>query len=336
MPPIRTRALHVMVLAAMALAPWASAADPEAQAKLIEERMEKAREQLDEAARKLAELHTEMWRLETSGPRSKRPMLGILVDDSRSEGGLVLAGVTPEGGAEEAGLRAGDRIVRVNGAPMNDDGRSKPLHLMAEAMSSVKAGDTVAVEFVRDGQTLHAEVKTHERGTYMAKVVEDERPWLEALQSLRELEDLEALQGLEKLEVLKDGKLDLSGNVIRVPAGLRLHDVGGDLARYFEVEQGVLVLDTPQGGQALKAGDILLEIDGEDVADADAALERLAKLQGSVPARVKRRGRDTTVALDVDALNADQALQVMGGDRRILIHRVGSGDKVRLEITVDD
>jgi len=98
----------------------------------------------------------------------------------------------------------------------------------------------------------------------------------------------------------------------------------------------VLVLDAPERDPALKAGDILLDIDGHAVVGADEALAHLAKLDGKVPARVKRRGRVQEVSLDTDALNADQALQVLGSDRRIRIQRLGSGEQVRLEIVVDD
>jgi predicted metalloprotease with PDZ domain len=335
MKAIHLWALTLAMLGA-GIASAVSAAEGEAGKASIEQRMEEARRQLNEAARRLAGLHTEMMRFETEGPLAQRPMLGVLVDDSGSEDGMLLAGVTPEGGAEQAGLRAGDRIVRVNEVRLDGGGDRKPLHLYSEAMSSVEVGDTVEVEYVRDGRTLTGQIVTRGRGSYMAQVIEDQRPWLEALESVHELADLEVLKALEGLEILKDGKLDLSGNVMRVPAGLRLHDVDGKLAGYFEVDRGVLVLDSPEREDTLEAGDILLDIDGEAVTGADAALERLARLDGEVPAKVKRRGRVHDVVLDVDTLNMDQALHVLGSDRRIRIQRVGAGDQVRLEITVDD
>jgi S1-C subfamily serine protease len=332
---IQNRVLTLLVLGIGGL-PAVWAAEPDSEAARIERSIEQAREQLDEAARKLAELHSQMWHMETAGPRSERPMLGILVDDAGADDGLTLAGVTPAGGAEQAGLKAGDRIIVVNGERMDGGGAKRPLHLLAEAMSSVQAGASVPVTFVRDGETLQADILTRQRGSYMAKVMEEQRPWLESLRSLAELEDLEALQGLEELEILKGGKLDLSGDVMRVPAGLKLEDVSGSLASYFDVDRGVLVLETPDDELALKAGDILLEIDGQAVASADAALERLAGLEGSIATQIKRDGRVQKVDLDVDALNANQALHVMRGDRRIRIQRRGEGDQVQLEISVDD
>jgi predicted metalloprotease with PDZ domain len=332
------RAIHAWLLTlpmlAIAAAPAALAAE-ESEFRLIKQRIEQAREQLDKAARKLGELHSQMWQMETTGSRASEPMLGILLADAGSAEGLVLAGVTPEGGAEQAGLKADDRIVVVNGVRMDEGGDRMPLHLLSQAMASVKAGATVPLEFVRDGETMEADVVTQPRAHYMARVMEEKRPWLESLQSLGELEHLEALEGLEELEVLGDGKLDLRGDVMRVPAGLRLEDVAGDLAGYFEIDRGVLVLRTTDSAQPLKPGDILLDLDGEAVTSADAALERMAQLEGRVAAQVKRQGRVRDVELDMDALNAHQAVHVMRGERRIRIQRDADG-KQRLEITVDD
>lgn len=332
---ILTFALSAALGAAAGL-PAAHAARAPDRADQLEQSIEEARKELDEAARRLARLHSELWRLETTGPRSQRPMLGILVDDSGSEDGLVLVGVTPEGGAEEAGLKAGDRIVMVNGVRLDGREGGKALHyLFTEALDGVEPGDRVAVAYVRDGETRHAEILTRERGSYMARVVEEQQPWLEALQSLQELEDLEALQGLEELEVLKGGKLDLSGDVTRVPAGLELIEVAGPLGHYFGVERGVLVLEAPAGA-GLEPGDILLRVGGEPVPDAQAALARLAGAKGELPVEVRRRGRQRELALDAGALNAEQALQVVQGGRRIRIQRRYTGEQVRLEITVDE
>ncbi len=340
---IHTWVLTLCVVAA-GLLPAARAAEGEDRVKVIEERIKDARQELNESARRLAELHSQLWRLETRGPRSQRPMLGVLVDDSGSADGLSLVGVTPDGGAEQAGLKAGDRIVAVNGVRVDRPGDKKPLHLLSEAMSSVRTGDTVSVRFVRDGKTLEADVRTVERGEYMEKVMAEKEEWLEGLEDLSEFEGLEALEALEALDVLAELKaskavgkgLELSENITRVPAGLRLEDVTGGLASYFDVERGVVVLGVPERVTALEPGDVLLEIAGVAVTGADAALERLAKLEGRVETQVKRRGQVRQVELDADALNTQQAMHVVRGDRRIRIQQLKEGDQVRLEISVDE
>ena len=304
-------------------------------AREIESQIEQARTQLDQAARKLAELHSQMWRLETTGPRADRPMLGILLQDSGDENGLTLAGVTPEGGAEQAGLMAGDTIVAVNGVRLDAGNGKKPLHALSEAMAPVEAGDTVSVTYLRDGETREADVMTFARGPYMARVVEEKGPWLESLRSLGELEDLAALEGLEDLDVLEGLDDAMSDIIVRAPAGLRLEDVSGELAGYFGVDAGVLVMEVPARQTALVPGDVLLSVDGEPVTDARSALRRVAALEGEVPVTVRRQGDDLDLTLDAAVLNERQALRVFRSDRRIRIQRGGDGEDVRLEIVVE-
>ncbi|HEX7035019.1 MAG TPA: PDZ domain-containing protein [Pseudomonadales bacterium] len=336
----RARTLPSAVLAAAALLAamaYPAAVDASEVPPDLEKRIEQARKELDEAARKLGELHSQMWRLETTGPHAQRPMLGIVIDDSGAhEGGIELVGVSPGGGAEAAGLETGDRLVAINGVRLDARGEAKPLHLFAQAMDSVKAGDPVQVEYVRDGRTYRAEVVTQARGHFMSQMYEKESDWLEDVQALARMESLEALEDLEDLDLLAGGGLEVDGDVVKVPAGLRLEKVSGDLAGYFEVERGVLVLATPGRESTLKAGDILLEVNGTAADDPDAVLAALGKLTGQVPVRVKRRGRVRDLTVDADALNADQAMQVVGDDRRIRIHRADGDRNVRVEIVVED
>lgn len=330
--------LVLALLAAATVCLPLRAAEPDDSVRQIEARIEQAREQLDSAARRLAELHTELWRLETTGPRADRPMLGVLIDDSGGADGLTLQGVTPEGGAAQAGLMAGDRLVAINGVRLDGGGPRKPLSALHEALSQVEAGETVSVSYVRDGETLEADVVTQARGRYMARVVDEKGPWLESLRSLRELEDLEALKGLESLDVLsKLDEQELQSGVVRVPAGLRLERVEGPLAGYFQVDQGVLVLAVPEAASELQPGDILQRIDGEAVTDPMAALRRLAEVDGSVTVQVVRRGETRELTLDTAALNREQAIQVTRGDRKMLIQRrQGGRDRMELHIIVDD
>jgi len=330
--------LVLAILAAAAVCVPLRAAESDGSVERVEERIEQARKQLDSAARRLAELHSELWRLETTGPRADRAMLGVLIDDSGGADGLTLQGVTPDGGAAQAGLMAGDRLVAINGVRLDEGGPRKPLHALHEAMSEVQAGDAVSVTYVRGGETRKTEVVTQARGRYMARVVEEKGPWLESLRSLRELEHLEALKGLESLEVLS--KLDdesLKTGVVRVPAGLRLERVEGPLAGYFQVDEGVLVLAAPQAAPDLEPGDILQRIDGQAVTDPMAALRQLAGLEGSVAVQVLRHGRTRELTLDADALNREQAIQVNRGDRQVLIQRRRDGQqRTELHIIVDD
>lgn len=315
----------------------AATGDAVAEPKDLEKRIDQARKELDAAARKLGELHSQMWQLETAGPHAQRPMLGIVIDDSGAhQGGIELVGVSPGGGAEAAGLETGDRLVMINGVRLDRGGEATPLHLFSQVMSSVKAGDPVQVEYVRDGQRHRAEVVTQARGSFMANMVEEQGEWLEGVQALARMDSLKALENLEQLGLFSGAGMEVDGDVVKVPAGLRLEDVAGELAGYFDVEQGVLVVEAPTREPALKAGDVLLAVNGAAAGDADSVLAKLGALQGPIPVKVKRRGRVRDLTLDADALNAEQAMQVVGGDRRIRIHRSEGDHGVRMEIVVDE
>ena len=82
--------------------------------------------------------------------------------------------------------------------------------------------------------------------------------------------------------------------------GLRLARVNGDLAENLGrgSEGGFLILDTGHRWSGLRAGDVLLEVDGRPVRDGNTA--RIALDDGDDhSAEVIREGRRRTVSVDV-------------------------------------
>lgn len=248
----------------------------------LEAQLEEAREQLDAAAERLGELHSKLYAMETVGHHGQKPMLGVLVDERGPNGGLLLSGVTPGGGAEAAGLMVGDEITSINSVDLTD--AKSAMMRLKDAMSEVAPGDAVTVGFQRDGSYQLLDVVTQAKGVFimgmtgapavavdvegietMAVSIAEhfaEGEWVDSLESLENLESLEALQATAAPKM----------HAIRVagPGGLRLESVSGDLASYFGVESGVLVLAAPKGADGepgpLKAGDVLLAVDGESIA----------------------------------------------------------------------
>ena len=106
----------VAKLALLLLPPVALAATglSAAEREELEAQLEEARMQLDEAAQRLGELHSKLYAIETVGQHGQKPMLGVLIGERGPNGGLLLHGVTPGGGAEAAGMLAGDEITSVN------------------------------------------------------------------------------------------------------------------------------------------------------------------------------------------------------------------------------
>jgi S1-C subfamily serine protease len=67
-------------------------------------------------------------------------------------GGVGVVAVTSDGGAERAGLRAGDVITAVGGAQTTDT------TALSQALAAAKPGDTVTVTISRDGQDRSVQV----------------------------------------------------------------------------------------------------------------------------------------------------------------------------------
>lgn len=321
------RWLMVLVLASAATLGAAGAADAaaaEAEPSDLAARLEQARAQLDAAARRLAEVHQELWKQETSGARARTPMLGVLLDDEGAEEGVLVAGVTPGGGAEQAGLRSGDQIVALNGVEVTSGAAKERVKAFEEVLHRASAGDAVAVTFVRDGQRMQADVVTQPRGQYMSKVIEEKQPWLENLESLAELSNLEALTRLETLDVLDDlDPAELHDRLVRVPEGVRLEPMGPKLGAYFEVDGGILVLEAPERAPGLEPGDVLLEVNGTAPAGVDEAYARLGELAEPATVRVKRAGEVLALELDGRALNARQTVRL--GQGREPVQTAGGG-----------
>ena len=91
-------------------------------------------------------------RTDSALPPTSAAYLGSVPDFSPVERGVKLSGVTPGSPADKAGLRAGDIVIGLGTRDVAD------LQGMTDALRAQKPGDTVAVKFLRDGQTSTVEV----------------------------------------------------------------------------------------------------------------------------------------------------------------------------------
>ena len=276
----------------------------------LEMQMEEARRALDEAARKLAQLHTTKYGDHKS---SKRAMLGVLLGDGPMRGGVELVGVTPGGGAEQAGVLAGDKIVRIGDIDLGSVDR--PMRKLSQFMKGVVPGESVAVVYQRDGEETDAVIVTQAHSSHIMKMVTSN------------LQDMD-------FDFDFDFK-DMAMPHVEVSSDVRSADnlmfVEGDLASYFDVDQGVVLTTAPDGSE-LKAGDVLLEINGADVGSVADALVALGQ-EGASEVRVKRDGREMNI--DVASGEFDQV--VKEEIRVIRVKRQGpGGDKdVHVEVITD-
>jgi hypothetical protein len=89
--------------------------------------------------------------------------LGIVFDDAEDssgrEWGVLIEEILPGGRAEENGLRIGDVIVALNGTALKTPRRSRedPDDVFIRLLGELGCGDTVALDYVRNGQRSQAE-----------------------------------------------------------------------------------------------------------------------------------------------------------------------------------
>ncbi len=222
----------------------------------------------------------------------RRAMLGILVGPE-TKGGVAVAGVTPGSGAAEAGLKAGDKIVVIGDVDLGDERR--PGRALSAYMRKVSPGDAVPLDLERGDDGLSVVVVTQAEGAHVKEFFGQDFDF--------------------------DFDFDF-GHVaphVQVKQVMRSHQllaVDGDLARYFDVDEGVVVVEPPENS-AIKAGDVLLSIDDVEVDGLDDAMERLSALEEETTVQVKRRGSKREIAVDAGefaALSKIKTIQIQAPD----------------------
>src|SRR5690606_17055935 len=166
-----------------------------------------------------------------------RARLGVYLADEADEAGAKIDRVVRRSGAEAAGLRAGDIITAIDGRSVLepipgeefDDDAVAPAGRVTMLLRDVKPGDTVTVEYLRDGERRTAEVVTQDAfrvwSPDLDRVIERAQAPLAALRAARPL--------------WIDGATFSFGAEGRF--GIGVTDLDGDLGEYFGTTEGVLV-----------------------------------------------------------------------------------------------
>lgn len=302
-PALRRLALSVAlgcILAAPAMAQDETAAR--------QKQLEQARADLQDAARRVAELsgtsaradgQVRSVRVVPAGPGDTpgKPRLGVLLGVDE-QAGVRIAGVTPGGGAEQAGLKAGDRLLKIDGKAIGGSDGEARVEAARTALAGLERGKPVRVGYQRDGRAHEVAVtpaatqplvftRTLRNGAGGETIAIPE------LFDGAELARLKALGPQLRGEVLRLSHRDCQGEDCGTPLlaealrwdGLNLLALEPQLGRYFGTDRGVLVLS--QGAlPGLQAGDVIQKIEGKPVASPREAMQAMTAKQPGEQARV--------------------------------------------------
>jgi serine protease Do len=222
------------------------------------------------------------------------------------ERGVVVRKVDPDGPGAKAGLKEGDVILAYQGEKVLSAGQ------FARLVRETPTGRSVTLDISRAGapQSLKATVGEGglrnllgEGGDFLAP------PRLPAAPPMP--------RGLLRGPFSKSWLSEGSPRKL----GIRYEEISGQLAKYFHLneEQGVLVVSVDEGGPAakagLRAGDILLKLNGNAIRTSDDLSETVERLEegSTVSATVLRDGRSMDLRF------------VVGGDKD---HKNPSGPSI--------
>ncbi len=231
---------------------------------------------------------------------SNRVRLGVTVQtqaDAESDRlGAKIVAVAEEGPAAAAGLKAGDIITRFGSTSLAgvktesaDSGRSGPGLRLVELAQKLDEGDSVVVQYRRDGAARTA--------TVVARAMDDQF-------TFRRFEGPMVLPRMGEggtFEFFGDGPesdfsmLDGPGNFsvfLGAQRGLQLVPLNTDLGEYFGTTEGLLVARASNDSAVpLRSGDVILSINGRKPTSVGHALRILGSYEEgeAVKAEVMRK-----------------------------------------------
>ena len=226
--------------------------------------------------------------------KSEKAWLGVYLQDINrdlkeamdleSKTGALIAGVVEDSPAEEAGIEEEDVIVEFDGEKVR--GSSS----LTKLVKKHSPGDEITLTLVRDGKEKSVKVvlgNSPEESLYFS--FEDE-PYLDMAKKLKS-------PGVYSFSWTSGSRI-----------GVKVLDLSEQLAEYFGVKdaEGVLITeveeDMPAEKAGLKAGDVIVEADGDKVDDTQELREIISEKEegDEVEIKVIRDRKSQTFSVEVE------------------------------------
>jgi len=220
--------------------------------------------------------------------KAERGWLGVYIEDLNWEmlealdlesgEGVLIAEVVDDSPAEKAGLKAGDVVLFFDKNKIGD------VNQFIKLVSKTKPGERAKITVIRDGDKKRILVK-------MGKKPEKDLDY----------------KIIEKKSGLKPFLYSM-GMHFMGEAGLKVQDLTEQLGDYFGVKdgEGALITEVEEDGPAhkagLKAGDVIVRIDGERIEESDDVWEEISeKEEGDrIKIQVLRNGHRKTFSLEIE------------------------------------
>jgi membrane-associated protease RseP (regulator of RpoE activity) len=240
---------------------------------------------------------------------SQGSYLGVFIDDVgaedverlglREERGVLIEGVAEEGPARDAGLQEDDVVLAWNGSRIESQAQLRRM------LKETPPGRTAEVNVFRDGSERSFRVELGEHGP-------------RAFSFRSEWDDAKAHQLREGLETAREKLRGMDVRVRGMPhitnlmtvrgarLGVGIQSLQPQLADYFGLgdRSGVLITtvqeDSPAEKAGLKAGDVILALDGEAIErPGDVSRKVWDAEPGPVAIRVLRDRSERTVTVEL-------------------------------------
>jgi len=130
------------------------------------QRKETLEMRMEELEEKLADMRLRIFDHAPKMDMTERPILGVYEGEGNNSQGMVIKSVIKGKGAEAAGLKEGDVVIRVDGKSIADSENLRGV------LAAHKPGDRVSVVFLRDGKNMPTEIVLSADRTFFSHKVE--------------------------------------------------------------------------------------------------------------------------------------------------------------------
>lgn len=233
--------------------------------------------------------------------------LGVMVSDVDAKSattGVKIDEVNPDSPAEKAGIKAGDVVVEYDGE------RVRSARQFTRLVQETPEGRSVTIALMRDGkkQTVNA---TPETGRMTWNFGPDvDRAMREAERGLRNFRF--DIPEARRFEYRMPGEIMPFMNRSRGRLGVTVQPLTRDLEEYFGAKNGGALVssvtpDSAASKAGIKAGDVIVSINGKHVDDADDLIDELEDVDGEATIVVIRDKKEMTLKATIERPRAPRA-----------------------------